>query len=373
MNIRIFSPPKRFGNHVAACIVFISCLTFSNRPVQAAEPMFGLVVTQETPLNVRSGPGTEYPIIGKAAKDTALLVTDNAGEWAQVRLPDGSAGYAASAYLDIPASQHPPRLGIQAVLYSDVFWLAFSPDGRWLVCPDGRYLDNYTNESVIVWDVQTGKAVSTLISDFGRVTALSFSPDGKWLAMAASDRDCEKMVLWEFVDGTAKQLSSQCVGSREESVPDVEFSPDGRLLAYTNNKTASIWDVATHAKIQELTIDRHFTAVTWNPDNRTLACHGLWTDTRLWDRVSNTIIQTFENDTTEGDALGDTIAFSLDGRFLASNREDDSISIWDVHEGHLIRTLTDDAVNISSVAFTPDGKYLISGSDRGEYGGFVKI
>ncbi len=59
------------------------------------------VITQETNLNIRKGPGTDQPIVGKAAKGEIITKLGDANDqWASVRTDDGEEGYAYSQYLE---------------------------------------------------------------------------------------------------------------------------------------------------------------------------------------------------------------------------------------------------------------------------------
>lgn len=58
------------------------------------------VTTKESNLNIRRGPGTDQPIVGKAAKDEVVTVINQTNEqWWLVRSKDGEEGYAHSQYL----------------------------------------------------------------------------------------------------------------------------------------------------------------------------------------------------------------------------------------------------------------------------------
>jgi WD40 repeat protein len=58
-----------------------------------------------------------------------------------------------------------------------------------------------------------------------------------------------------------------------------------------------------------------------------------------------------------------SVAFSPDGRLLASGSRDKTIKLWEVASGSLVRTLTGHTDSVFSVAFSPDGRLLASGSD----------
>lgn len=59
------------------------------------------VITKESNLNIRQGPGTDHPIVGKAVKGEIITLINKTNEqWWLVRTNDGEQGYSYSAYLE---------------------------------------------------------------------------------------------------------------------------------------------------------------------------------------------------------------------------------------------------------------------------------
>ena len=78
----------------------------------------------------------------------------------------------------------------------------------------------------------------------------------------------------------------------------------------------------------------------------------------MWDIESQTLLHTFKGHEVSVSSVG----FSPDGKYLVSGSSDKTVRLWDIESQTLLHTFKGHEVSVSSVGFSPDGKYLVSGS-----------
>ncbi len=236
------------------------------------------------------------------------------------------------------------------------FSFAFSPDGRTLA--EGNY------QGIVLREVATGAEMRKLTESFeGFLPLLVFSPEGKILAGVGIDN---KVKLWDVATG--KKLGT-FVAPTVDRVFSVAFSPDGAILAGAGNANNAernnerprmivLWDVATGHELRNLAGHSYAVrSVAFTPDGKTLASGGLDNMVKLWDVATGGELRTLRGHTDWVEA----VAFSPDGKILASGSDDRMIRLWDIATGRELRTLAGHSEAVTSVAFSPDGKTLMSG------------
>jgi uncharacterized caspase-like protein len=272
-----------------------------------------------------------------------------------------------------------------------------------------------------IWDVKSGRELRTLMLGHS-VTEVGFSGDGHMLAILGS---MGQMSLWDTASGSklrdltsspmanmaalgnmanmgnlgslgslgsinpgsgksgsknskstmpampnmaditammTNMMGTMSAGTMGRTVTSVAFSPDGKILASGGVESKSNFDQMISAQMgqQGQKKSRNQTAPEPEEFMKNMKIEAIG-QVVLWDVGTGR-----ELSALKGHGKGVTqVAFSRDGRLLASSSSDNTIKIWDLATRRELRTLTGHTANIDSMDFSPDSRLLASASDDG--------
>ncbi|MEP0912527.1 protein kinase [Leptolyngbya sp. GB1-A1] len=252
---------------------------------------------------------------------------------------------------------------------------------RWVssiaLSPTGLYAVSGGSDRLIrIWEVPSGRCVCTFRRHRGQVTAVSLNSDGSQLLSGSEDQTIK---LWniasnslQFTFGGVERVRfrdkirrllnpsppTSSSNGHKGTIRAIAFSPDRRnILSGADDSALKLWDVNSGRCLQTLRGHRaRVFAVAFDPTGREAISASNDQTIKLWNLTTGQVLQTLK-----GHQQLTAIALSSSGRYVLAG--DTSIKLWDLSTGQVVRTFDDPGVQ--AIAFSPNERYLLSGSQDG--------
>jgi WD domain, G-beta repeat len=261
---------------------------------------------------------------------------------------------------DVPAPAvlakiHYDRLALVHQLagyYSEVYTLAISADGQWLVSGHGDI--THVDDAVKVWRLSDGKLIHNLLGHSHWVYSVVLTADAETIISGSLDGTIQ---WWQLTTGTKlPQLLDN-----KSAVNAISLTGDGqRLVTGGNDALLKIWQPQNSLLIHQCSGHlQNVACVATNSQSQLIASGSSDYTLRLWHLQEGRLLKTLLGHS--GRVSG--VAFSPDGSKVISASHDCTIKIWETATGNLINTLVGHTKPIGCVAVSPDGLTIVSGGD----------
>jgi WD40 repeat protein len=361
--------------------VLVSTAAVEDRPSQEVE-LPSHTITQTLPVPPTS---TTPPTATRTLTPTPGPIRMDYGPWDHVFslawAPEGdllAAGVGRKVYL-----YHPQQLD-QTMVLDTGGWatsLSFSPSLA-NAFPANRLLAvSLRDGSIQIWDTggspggASSKPVCKLEVHRKGANSVAFSPDGLTLATTGNDA---MVRLWDIAElleqGSCKlTMIAEMIGGAR-SVPDIQYHPDGLMLASVDLAVVRIREVATQRLVITLRAQEMLRTIAFNPGGDLLAAAGMGERVSVWEVATGELRHSLQLSLASLPAASPfvwDVAFSPQGDLLAAAASDGRLHLWRVGQGidpdeagPELPFLTVDAHQraVTCLAFSPDGRTLTTGS-----------
>ncbi len=246
--------------------------------------------------------------------------------------------------------------------------LVLSPDGKWLAILSQT--NNPKGGSIAILDFATGRVVRSMGTQGsgGGFGYPLYSPDGKVLAVSGQ----QTIELWDPESGRLLQT----LKGHKDIVWSVAFSSDGKsMVSSSDDKTIRFWDVATGRQVRQITHNKGVVKIAWSPDGKLLASVDVTKESsqggsawypdnrvRVWNTATCKEVRQLVLPAKEVHpklwAGFSSVGFAPDSKTIVTGAMDGTLRFWDATSGRELRQIADFAGSAGDFAFAPGGRTM---------------
>ncbi len=221
--------------------------------------------------------------------------------------------------------------------------------------PDSKILRSFGSEGKIkFWDVSGAQAKEIGSFEVPDALGINFSRDGKLVVTGHSDNTIK---VWDI--SSSKGVPVTTLTGHTDRVYGVCLSPDGKtLVSGSDDKTVRIWDIASRKELNNFTHTTIVRSVAYNPNGLTVTGVSYDNTLKIWEVSSGKEVKSVSG-------VGETMTFNGDGKLLVSSESATSVVVRDSTTLQPVQTFKGSNANVTSLAYSPDGKLIATASTEG--------
>jgi WD40 repeat protein/serine/threonine protein kinase len=242
---------------------------------------------------------------------------------------------------------------------------------------DGRYaLSGSWDNTLKLWDVETGDCLRTFRGHRGRVESVCMSADGSYALSSSEDKTLK---LWNLETGECLRTFSGYTNKYRASVTSACMSQDGCYALFASgDRTLKLWDLETGECL------RTFPEHDYGVDSVCMSQDGCYAlsasggrTLKLWDLETGECLRTFPEHNGGVDSVCmrepnvTSVCMSADGSYALSGSEDETLKLWNLETGECLRAFSGCTVKVSGYysstrlvsCMNADGRLALSGSE----------
>jgi WD domain, G-beta repeat len=272
----------------------------------------------------------------------------------------GMVGDASYADMKSPTAVVSPQIPYDRIAlvhqltgyFSEVYTLALTGDGQWLVSGHGDV--THVDDAVKVWRLSDGKLIHNLLGHSHWVYSVALTADGETIVSGSLDGTIQ---WWQLTTGTKlPQLLDN-----KAAVNAIALTPDGqRLVSGGNDAILKIWQPQNGLLIHQCSGHlQNVACIAINQQTQLIVSGSSDYTVRLWHLHEGRLLRTLLGHS----GRVSSVAITPDGTKVVSVSHDCTVKIWEVATGNLINTLVGHTKSVGCVAISADGQTIVSAGD----------
>lgn len=230
--------------------------------------------------------------------------------------------------------------------------------------PDGTKIATIVYEdSILIWDALSYKLLLKITESTFAFSDIDWSPDSKSIVSSLLINSSElQIIIWDISNGQILLTIKEGFSGESHRSNEIEWSPDGAMIALADGKNILIFDSKTGDKINSLLgNEKYIKGLSWKPDSSEIASSsgsiGFDGEIKTWDISDNKCLHTIKGN---NDMIWD-IKWSPDGNKIATGSQNNYLEVWDAITLENLLSVNAHNKSVRSIAWSPDGTKILTG------------